>query len=283
MTKGIIKQFQKQYLNFFKRVKTLQGKISPDKIHDLRVLSRRLRASISFLQIIQTHPKKLKSLRSKIKKITRDLSSIRSHDVNEEVFRQRLPPRHSAERKYLKGMFSFFEKERKYLEKKSFKKISKISLPEKISTLQNKKLSKNKLEAYFSDLELQMKKAKRDAQQSWNLYRKNENLNALHPFRISLKKYRYLVEIKYLDEKKQKETILKPFKKLQDQMGGIHDLDVLHQYLSNKTISKEFSKPIAKQVYQGFLMKLKNEIQRRLKNFRPQNQPQIQKILEKSL
>src|SRR5262245_53967973 len=88
---SLSKRLNDQFLLLLQETEALQPKTSRGKIHDLRVLTRRLRAFCGVLtQVKKTRP--LSRFEKSLRKFTRILGPVRSYDVSYAKLKKKLYP-----------------------------------------------------------------------------------------------------------------------------------------------------------------------------------------------
>ncbi len=190
-----------------------QKKISPKACHDARVIERRLRIYLS----LPEKNKKLKKLSKELKNFHQTLSELRMNDVIFNSFKERVKEANHPLLKVKEDL----KQERKKLKQQALKNLNASSLQ---NILQDPKGLTKKITLKNADA-LPKKKGQilKKIKQNLGFFLKNQKLKNLHPLRVSLKKWRYLLEIENSFSPLKNDKALTQLKILQDELGLIQD------------------------------------------------------------
>ncbi len=264
------KRLKNQLNTLKKEITGLNIKSSRKEIHDLRVSCRRLESKSIVL--------KINSLERFSKELIRALGPIRSLDVCQRDLKNRFKNKSGKEKELLSLIIPWIKNKRKKLQKallREVKKEKKITLLEKIA------LEDLKKSVPLKDLEPVLEK---ELQQGWALVLKNwalfeekEKISALHEVRISLKKFRYLVEVKEECTPASKSSVPE-IKAIQDRLGLIHDAEVLRDLLKDSKIKRFARKTKTRKDLKRLRTELKLEIKKKMENFHQTGEKALQEI-----
>jgi CHAD domain-containing protein len=220
----------------------------PESLHDMRVASRRLRESIRLFGRYFP-PKKTDKTVSAVKKVTRILGIPREMDVNVASLRAYKPKRSQLVRtthEYLLEVFEFEQARRRERMLEAFDKLDLKTLEVALVQFARSASDKSPEPSLLHDFP-------RDAEINAFLDQAVQGLDGkaapildfhptpdlagasdeeLHRLRISVKKYRYCLEILSPLFPDQLEKGIDLAKKLQEVLGQIHDLAVLIGHLN---------------------------------------------------
>jgi CHAD domain-containing protein len=212
---------------FLKRVlrehSALRDSLAPDPVHDLRVALRRCRTLAEGFATIDNH-RDWKRMRKTAKRLQSGLAGLRDAQVMAERVRQLriagspagLAVAERLRRDERKGK----RKARRSLEEFPRKRWKRWGgrLPKRAQRLQTSP-------ATFAALVLDSIKEVAVKERRW---RSGESQVAAHKLRIAVKQFRYTLQ-SFLP--KQYAAWAKDLKRMQDTLGEMHDLDVLHTWL----------------------------------------------------
>lgn len=281
-TRAFRELLEAQLGQFNSRLTALRPQSSNEEIHQLRVLTRRARATCQTLNAIHASDA-LDALYGNLRKVTRALGPIRALDVSHEnllgLSKKRVKKGEASYGFLIRALARRKTKLRKRM-KKSFKKgkilhsMEMVPLNSFWNVLENEELSQG-----FGD---QMEKSSQSVWEAWKQFQKSRDIADLHQTRIQLKKFRYLLEISSQCLSRPSEEYIKGVKKLQDRLGHIHDLEVLSFHLSHGSIKKRVRKKnkAKKKLYRGLLHDLKTSIHQEVLQFHRQGEPLLQPLLE---
>jgi CHAD domain-containing protein len=269
-TYSLSKRLNDQFLILLQETETLQPKTPRGKIHDLRVLTRRLRAFCGVLRKVNQSPE-LSNFRKSLRNLTQFLGPVRSDDVSYGNLKKRFYPS-GQESHSLDFILDRLNQRRKKLRKKMvvkvqakiLKKFKKVNLPELMENIfQNQ---------YLPILRQQSQKLAGRILENWRCFEKKEKISDLHRIRINLKKWRYLLEIKAEMAGAPSEDFLLQIKAQQDCLGLIHDTEVLRELLKNSKIKKDAKKKKVQKDLQALRNELKSEMRQGIKTFRAEGE-----------
>lgn len=249
------------------------------QIHDLRVLSRRLRAALSVLQRLSLHVP-LDEQRKALRQLTKRLGPVRSLDVSLQLLKSRLkqsPLRKVAD---LSPVLKVLKKRRE----KALKALEKYRCSPPYSVLWNFCMNKEILSALdltnFSELlELRLGKATLRLLKAYEKYDLDPRMSRLHRLRIQLKKWRYLSEIRSDCIGPHVPETMDRAKEVQDQLGRLHDLEVLRDELRTRGMTRAIQRNSLIRELKTFDEIFKSEITEGAKNFRQAGGAQLLQII----
>ncbi len=200
----------------------------PEKIHDMRVAMRRLRAAIkTFKRIL---PNKAQKIRAELRKMSLILGKKRDLDVFSEFIRKTVNAKSISLQKLAKQSDQSRKQIRSMLKSKRYARlIESLEQLKAVSTRQNiLKVSRNRIR----------KELNKVLEIGSSIHSKVDD-KALHKFRISIKKLRYVSEFfepifsKYIFSLK---SFIEKTKKVQDILGehqdAISGISMLHRHKS---------------------------------------------------
>lgn len=245
----------------------LSVKSSRKEIHDLRVLTRRLRAVFAVMNSLEESEISW-MFQKRLRKLTQVLGPVRSCDVCEKIVLERLPDTLADKAKAFEFVPLYLNENRKKLRSKLLKELKNDGLY-KLSheKLQKKVFEKSDLSNFGTALERKIKKSGMRLLKSWHHFRQKTSLSRLHEVRIDLKKWRYLLEIKKECLGVDLQEMLPEIRSLQDYLGNIHDLEVLQQSLNHKQLMKLSIKNKQKRDWESFLGLLESETEKQVAEF----------------
>ncbi len=246
---------------------SLDPKISRKEVHDLRVLSRRLRAALGLVIDLEKNKTNLFFLKC-LKKMTQILGPVRSCDVSEKMLTLEGAGDLKSKIEPFKFAQEILKEKRKKLRKKMIKnfkrgEIFKLAQAGK----QRKILGKLEMSQFEKALERKVYKAAVRLLKGWHRFKRNLSLSQLHQLRVDLKKWRYLIEIKEKCVGSDLQNLLQEVKTLQEHVGNIHDLEVLQEHLSTPAVLKKASQKKLKSELKDFLISLESEMQKQISQF----------------
>lgn len=260
----------------------LDAKSPRRHIHDLRVLSRRLRAAFSVLACIEMdEPAGL--FRKKLRAITQNLGPVRSCDVSHKIFKRCLPPALKEAAQPLRFIEEFLEARRKELRRELLRDLKKAGAF-KLAREKMRREALGALEGLSAPflakaLERKARKVSLNVLKSWRHFCHKTTLARLHEVRIDLKKWRYLLELQHQCLGSTLADKLEPIKGLLKQMGDLHDLEVLLEELGGRPCAKAASACGQKKAWTSFLALLESEIEKRTIEFYNEGQHKLSKLL----
>lgn len=219
--KTFLRKFEKILDVFNQKLDEYTTDPSDENIHDIRVSIRRLEAAYRILPRKIREREEIKDYVKQTKKLFKVNAKIRDFDVI----------RINMESKYLDKTKDLILTLRD-LRSEHVKDANRLSL--KISDLHRPKilkfdLKKSKLEKRYLKV---LDEIILDIQKNAIIALGDEKkIDELHMLRKDLKKLRYSLEI--ASDKKIMVDILKDLKNIQDILGGIHDSDIIIDYLRN--------------------------------------------------
>lgn len=230
----------------FKVLEHLGQNLSRGEVHRLRVATRRLHAIFEILSLNKAF-KPPKGATKSVKFLTNQLGEIRSLDVSLKLWRSRFA---------IPGIDEQLKKLAKQARSRMAEKIGKKDRHRIEKTIQQ---ILGQLHHGGSDLRAAWEKssglAEKRAARAYGDYRSHRDIESLHELRIRLKQWRYLLEL----DSPRPETRAKiaRLKSLQDDIGSLHDMEVLRDLLK-----KGRMKRVALEAKAGHDLK---EIRRQLK------------------
>jgi CHAD domain-containing protein len=225
-----------------------------DPVHELRVASRRLQEALDFLApYLPEGPRK--KLHRRARRIRRSLGELRNADVMVELasdLMRRLSP---AERTVLRPFLSRLQTEAAGLRRRAIhrrappvpgvrKRIERLlkDLPNSsVKTLDSR--GDEFLSERIHELSKEVEGARRDGP------------TAMHRLRIAVKRYRYALEFLERAGRKELSGAIQETRRLQGELGLLHDLDVLLEILR-----KERPSPATRRLELRLRTERKNQI-----------------------
>jgi len=213
----------------------------PDDIHDLRVASRRLRAALELF--CPFAPKEsITGLRKSIRKLTRILGGLRNVDEAQLFFQSRTPPDISADNKLFHMLSESRTKELKRIGKalKAFDHHDLDRLVREMVAGLNEDCvtgrNRCSLLAYFSDVSIRLYLP---IQQMLAVSTAPGQRASRHALRITIKKWRYFIEIiaQLLD--RDYAHILEQLKEYQSILGRMNDIVEFELLLHNLDLTPD--------------------------------------------
>ncbi|HKY63617.1 MAG TPA: CHAD domain-containing protein [bacterium] len=251
-------------------MKNFDGKLSRGQVHRLRVATRRLRAIFEVLAEAPPSGLNRRAERS-VKFLTSRLGEIRSLDVSLKLWRQRFSlPFAEAElkksaRRARKGLAKKIGKGRRAGLEKALRKILR-------------QLRRGE-ENYQPAWEKRRALAEREARNSYSAFRRGGDIESLHELRIRLKQWRYLLELAANPTAELR--AIEQLKALQDDIGEIHDMEVLLQWLKKGRLKRLAQKEGAGSDVKEIRQSLKDDIEAGQKSFLARQSSALARIFPK--
>ena|GEM_PF-2385125 len=263
-----------------KQLESIDRKSPRGLIHDLRVLSRRLRASLDLAQEL-IPPSKVRRLRKKVERLTQTLGPVRSSDVAFGDLKKRLESAPDPVGEDLGFLIEKIRKERRKLKRRLPETIAKIKIGKTVKTfnlrgalsgLDTKKLEEN--------LHEEILKASDRVYQGFRTFQRKGKIEDLHALRIDLKKWRYLCEMEeQISPNEGLSDRLKSAKLLQDRLGLIHDREALAETVKRRKITRLAKKCGSLKIFKTFLKDLKDEMKDEMEGFRREGENAIMELI----
>jgi triphosphatase len=216
-------------------LEALQRHVTPKNVHDTRTAARRLRA---ILRTFNRHlsPSRARGYRRAVKRVTRRLGQVRDADVANDYVANLVSVGHHRKRSKLESLSAHLNRRRLRLVSKLQARIAEPSWARRVSMLQTAAsvrclvlLSKEPIEVASSAL---MTKHRRRLQA--RLLKLKRTPRALHRLRLRVKTLRYLCEeAGNLGAAGVDHEEVAAIVNLQDCLGKLHDLEVLHREAPN--------------------------------------------------
>ncbi len=226
--------------------KVLRGD-DPDAIHDFRVASRRLQPALDFLTL-SPQTAGIRKARRKVKRCRKACSEVRNCDVFIQRIEKLLARTRGTRREAWEAVLDYVRERRGKAHAKASKKLGQLNFARVYTRLRTHLESNTLPMSMEPGSELSEASQGREAQfQNWiferlkqaraNLERyfagaqDSSDVQAIHRARIATKKLRYLIEI--LDDLgvQGSHPALTRLRKLQQHLGGWHDLEVEEQMM----------------------------------------------------
>jgi CHAD domain-containing protein len=213
-----------------------------EALHDMRVASRRLREALRVYAELFP-PKKWKKALVDLRRITRALGLVREVDVNLEqlqTWRGQLGDSHAIAMEFVMAME--FRRQRR-LRKKMLLQLNRIDLEELRQDIvklleRSHRRAEQKLQdqahfpaplSFVSFARAHIVQGLESIHQLRARLAAHSTLRNYHQLRIRIKKFRYMIEVlSRAFESHRARRILKQLKQLQDELGALHDLSMLH-------------------------------------------------------
>lgn len=220
----------RQWGELHETLPALRNECGRGQVHATRVLSRRLRAAFGIIVKMGKNPV-LKKIGRDLRSLTRLLGPIRSMDVTVKLWEERLRGLPAARQLLLGAVAGRLRAKRKRLRKK-VRDDGPIPSLQRVTVAKLDRLLKALPPENFSDpFHLKFGKATRKAEAARRKFSENPTLKRLHELRIGLKKWRYLAEIRSSCFNPLPKSFFLKLKSVQDELGALHDLDVLRKEL----------------------------------------------------
>ncbi len=276
-------RLQDQVETLVEEIRSFDSSSSREKIHKIRILTRRSRASFSVFFKLHHDPQIKKYLKN-LKGLTRMLGPVRSLDVSQKDLKSRLKAGESTETAPLEFVLKDLRKRRKKSRSRLIKEIRRPKLFKKLLDSPFPKLSFEITGAEFLRLlDGADERMVQGLRGKWEAFAKSGKITHLHALRIQLKKWRYLLEIHAdclgIPTKDQLERI----KSLQDRLGYIHDTEVLRDYLKVPKLKSRAKKRHAKGPYRDLVEGLTQEVQAGVESFRQEGGDILLPLLERGV
>ncbi len=255
------------------------SKSSKSLVHDLRVLSRRFRASLAVAEAADPLLK-LKALRKRIEALTETLGPVRSLDVAVSDLKKKI---NGAEPSLAATLARVSEKIRKRRQrlKRSLPDDLALGKWEKALKCWNPQQVSPDSKRIHETLDQELSNAALQVQEDFRLFRKKGKIQRLHALRIKLKKWRYFYEMKEkLFPSFENVDRLPLAKELQDRLGLIHDREALGEALQRPGIKRLVKKHGNVAVFKVFLKDLKAEMKREMEDFRLNGEKTIMELMQ---
>jgi CHAD domain-containing protein len=268
----------KQLAHLSKELEDLSPNATKKKIHELRVLSRRLRASLTLFKPL-IEKKKFEPLSNKIRKLTDVLGPVRSLDVALGDLKKRASDAKGPPTP-LPLLINWVRKRRKKLRKKLPHEIEGIRIPKVLQKFQDEAMSPLPQKDPQTILEKTMKKASDRVEKDWEDFHKKQKMEELHRLRVDIKKWRYLFEIKTkMSGVDGIPNFLEKVRDLQDHLGRIHDLEVLEEIASSPKFRRIARKDRAERYRKAFAQNLRNQMDQALHLFLKEGEKAIMEVI----
>jgi len=280
---NFIHRVQEQVVGLRGELASLKSKCSAAKVHKIRILSRRSRASFALLKQLN-HDPRLSAQAKSLRRLTRILGPVRSLDVGVGDLNKRLSKWGGKSGSSLKFLTKALKKRGRRLRKKLPQRIQEERIA---SHLENESIQSilsniNHVDFYHSLREWE-RTARRRVQEAWPQFEKSKKIKDMHQVRIALKKWRYLMEVHSECLRTPGSDFLKDLKSLQDRLGAIHDREVLRDFLRVKKVKKRVRAKRARKPYRSLLKELKSEIRSEIDSFHREGGSFLLPLLEEEL
>jgi CHAD domain-containing protein len=228
---------------------------NPDRIHDLRVASRRLQAVVDVLTVAPASSS-LKRLRRKLKRARVAFSDVRNCDVLIERVERRLKRCRAGHREAWNAVLDYLRERRSEACARALRKLAKLNFGRVYIRLQSLLTSAPEtaqgngqgasLSVAMRDVLLKSRLAE-ELEKTWlqfrtDLAQSQQSLSgqSIHKARIVAKKFRYLVEV--MDEFRIPGSCdaVKWLREVQQYLGDWHDLDVAEQMLAEMVARPQY-------------------------------------------
>lgn len=193
-TQLAVQYFSDQVSGLKSEIRKKSKKLKKKKVHELRVTLHRIRSLLELSSIKTQNLKKLDKALGKVRDLDVAIGNAKDYGIDSHELKIKRKQKSKAARRLLQD------------KKKKIIKDLKL-IPHKFENKVNLKQTSANLKEAITQYDHQLKDEE------------------LHQVRISLKKVRYLLEAvgKPVD----------PLRKIQDQLGEVHDLQVLSEYFDN--------------------------------------------------
>ncbi len=257
-------------------------RLSPKKVHQLRVLSRRNRASFEVL--CGMAPSLFTASLKILKNLTRKLGELRSLDVYRNDLKKLCSSYETSSTPDFVTLQNYLDqklkKQRKahhhLLEKWAEHALSKHLHPETLKEA----MAHCSPADFYSALQQQEKDTLKRLHRRWVDYQKRQSFISLHEVRIALKRWRYLLELQEECLPTGNTERTHGLKKLQDALGALNDRHSLYDFLLDKKIRKKIQKQKLIIPYQTLLQTLETDLQYKMKLFQKERIPQIESLIK---
>ncbi|MFO1464614.1 MAG: CHAD domain-containing protein [bacterium] len=275
--RDLVANLHGQLIKFIKNISKLTPKSRRRQIHQLRVQSRRLRAWFSLLKTQAAFSAWRRPAKG-VKKLTGLLSPIRSLDVSDLRLQAELKKLPKPLKNKLKFCHQALRTWRREARQGLEKKVQKV-LRRSLVSIPKPNISSRVASSLPMVIEAGRTQATDRARRALADYQAEPCLAKLHRLRIQLKKLRYHLEIEQaLTGRPQ--TSLPVLKGLQDEVGILHDLEVLKGLLERKPVVRLAKQQGAEKEWREFLHRLELEIAAGEKNFLPRHGRKLNRLLK---
>jgi CHAD domain-containing protein len=223
----------------------------PERIHELRVATRRLQAVLDLLTL-PTSPRLVKRLRRKIKASRRAFSDVRNCDVLIESIEKRLQSRRAAHREAWQAVLESVQQQRADACTRAVRKLSKLNFERVYVRLQSVLLVPPSSDTVGSDsagsqpapgssantvllrhrVLKELERVWRRFQAEFTASQESPTVQSIHQARIAAKRVRYLVEVMDEFEVPGARQAAAWLRDLQQYLGAWHDLDVAEEMMA---------------------------------------------------
>lgn len=256
VSENLNRRWRQQWQDLENYSKLRWDQVDPETVHDVRVLSRRLRAIQEVLLATQKESAK-KFLPDPARKIRKALGSLRSWDVSLECMEQK-----KFGKDLVDGSLEFLVKAFK---KRCDKKREGLELPALGSpTVWENLLHKLSEDQLKDAIQTRDKALVTDLEDRVDRFLRTQSKEDLHQIRIALKRWRYHQEIIQDGLEEDKSLILKEMKAFQDRLGQFNDWVELSRHLKNSKLLKNIEKAKHWKRYRRFSKKLKRFVKKDL-------------------
>jgi CHAD domain-containing protein len=236
--------------------KVLRGD-DPDSIHDFRVASRRLQQILNLLYP-RPRPRDIRRLRRKLKRCRRALGEVRNCDVLLERVEKALRRKRAAHQATWMAVNDYLRRRRSAGFQKAVGKLSKVNLAvlyvrlkERLTSVGAAPGPSDRHQSIgFADQpspELFSERLAAELERVWTgfetqiaLSHRDPRAPVLHDARIATKRLRYLMEVLRSFRVPGSADALAWLRKLQQNLGDWHDLEVLEQVMIDMVAQPKF-------------------------------------------
>jgi CHAD domain-containing protein len=217
--------------------KAISVNADAEALHDLRVASRRLRAALR-LGPAEPVAKPRNRIGKKLRRLGRVLGRPRESDVNVAILENRLPGARPPLAPAIELMLGFEHERRTAARAKMLRRLEKIDLDEigrRLSPAPRRPAEGRWLLPLDRFAAQQIELARAELEKLWARASERPSDENLHALRIAVKKFRYLVEILAPAlVPRRRGPALARLRSLQDLLGDLHDLSVLHREIADR-------------------------------------------------
>lgn len=274
-----IERWKEQGKVLRKRLGQWDPKSSSEEIHQIRVTSRRARATYRVLA--QVFPQgRAKALEKDLKRITKCFGPLRSWDVGQSLLEDLEKEEKKRGGLSLNFLLRGFRKRRKKLRKKL---TGKPNLPSSFLSIWDHLM--DRLGAEVTEPQFRASLVRTDSRlmdkvnKSWSRFQTSTDLEDLHQTRILLKKWRYHQEILQDCLGLPFQNLIEAFKGRQDQLGCLNDWVTLQAQLRHPQVQKGIKKKKQKKAYRELVEDLNNRIQFSLRGIHDQGETWLKPLL----
>jgi CHAD domain-containing protein len=225
---------------------------NPDAIHDMRVASRRLQQVLDVLYS-KPRPPDLRRLRRQIRRCRQVLGDVRNCDVLLDRVNRSLARKHAARREAWTAVQHHLLMRRSESFRRAMRKFGKINLAILYVNLKEF-LAHDKAHAAEHhhhgsppDPPAFLNQLTHALQSVWRAFEDQVTLSChdsrpavIHGARLATKRLRYLVEVFHAFEVAGSAEVLAWLRRLQQQLGNWHDVEVLEQMMIEMLAEPEF-------------------------------------------